>query len=903
MPDTLNPITLRELAQMLRDDSTTERSIRPYLTPDPETSRPFAPSIRPNPDLVNDEGQEGDWTVAMFNAFSRRKRQRIYRRKVATQFDAIRIVSEGDSWFQYPLLLDDVVDHLMNEDDFAVLSLGGAGHRLADMLVEDEITDTLDRERPAFFLISGGGNDMVGDGRLATLIRRFEKDRPANEYPNATFRSFLAEIGQLYRSLFHRLERTFPRMCVLCHGYDWVIPQKAKWLGAPLRSIGITSRGLQAEIVRVLIDQLNALLASLSTEFRTVRYIDCRGVCGQNDWYDELHPTGEGFRRVAQKFADEIRRAQADLEADSSPVQCPGRDAFFAGDPALPENDFVDLVHRRARQLGVDDRDDPVVAELNIKRFYEKVHLGADFLPARFLRDGDGRTRAVCRIRTSDGASGTGFLVSNTNSIMTNNHVLPTPEVAAEGTAEFGYESGGQKIHLALRPDTFFITNPKLDYTIVACDRDVGADVVAIPLLRSPSTITRGERVNVIQHPRGRPKEVAIRSNDVTSVLKTVIRYRADTEPGSSGSPVFNDAWDLVALHHAGVVDGGGRATNEGIRIASIVADLQARMRRGEAGRELSEIIASVADSSPHRGFFDLDGIVDADAGREVEIPEFRGHADFADVMFWNIEHFNEEVGRDRVERVACVLNRFAMDVMGLMEVQEGALERLVKTLRGRGSEMDYRILDVRGRQDLAVLFDTETTNVILRTDLNERHRDALAVRTRSGQTAFPREPLFAECTVDDNDIPIRFIVVVVHFKAFRDVESRARRRLAATSLGEIVEEIRSNVKLPVVMGGDFNEALNTDVLSALQDAPDLFALTADDARNGAISYVGDNHRSLIDHIVASRDLRIAPISGDDAAIVRLDRTMSDFTEAISDHVPLAMRLVARRRPLERGKR
>ena len=901
MPDTLKPITLRELAQMLRDDSVAERSIRPYLAPDPDTSRPFGPSIRPHPDLVKDEGHEGDWTVAMLNAFSRRKRQRIYRRKIATQFDAIRIVSEGDSWFQYPLLLDDVVDHLMNEEDLAVFSLGGAGHRLADMLAEDEITDTLNRERPACLLISGGGNDMVGDGRLATLIQRFKEGRPANEYPNATFDSFLDEIGQLYRNLFHRLERTFPRMSVFCHGYDWAIPQQEEWLGAPLKSIGITLPGLQAEIVRVLIDRLNALLADLSNEFRTVRYIDCRGVCGQNDWYDELHPTGESFGRIAQRFADEIRRAQTGLETTGPPVQCPGRVAFLTEDPALPESDFVDLVHRRARHLGVDERDDATVAEFNIKRFYEKVHLGADFLPARFLRDGDDRARAVCRIRTLDGASGTGFLVSNTNSIMTNNHVLPTAALAAESTAEFGYESGGQKIHVALRPDTFFITNSKLDYTIVACDRDVVTGVVAIPLLRSPSTITRGERVNVIQHPRGRPKEVAIRSNDVIGVLKTVVRYRADTEPGSSGSPVFNDAWDLVALHHAGFADGGGRATNEGIRIASIVADLQARMWRGEVSRELSEIVGRVADSSPHRGFFDLDGIVDPEATREVEVPEFRGHADFADVMFWNIEHFNEEVGRDRVERVACVLNRFSMDVMGLMEVQRGALERLVETLRGRGCEMDFRVLDVRGRQDLAVLFDTETTKVTLRTDLNERHRDALAVRTRSGQTAFPREPLFAECTVDDNDLSIRFIMIVLHLKAFGDAESRARRRLAATSLREIVEDIRSNLKLPIVMGGDFNETLNTDVLSALQDAPDLFALTADDARSGAVSYVGDSHRSLIDHIVTSRDVRVAPISGDDAAIVRLDRTLSDFTETISDHVPLAIRLVARGTPVASG--
>ena len=70
---------------------------------------------------------------------SKRKRQALYRSKVAKHFDAIRIVSEGDSWFQYPWLLDDVIDHLMAEDDIAILSLGGAGHRLVGSFRADRV--------------------------------------------------------------------------------------------------------------------------------------------------------------------------------------------------------------------------------------------------------------------------------------------------------------------------------------------------------------------------------------------------------------------------------------------------------------------------------------------------------------------------------------------------------------------------------------------------------------------------------------------------------------------------------------------------------------------------------------------------------------------------------------------
>ena len=117
--------------------------------------------------------------------------------------------------------------------------------------------------------------------------------------------------------------------------------------------------------------------------------------------------------------------------------------------------------------------------------------------------------------------------------------------------------------------------------------------------------------------------------------------------------------------------------------------------------------------------------------------------------------------------------------------------------------------------------------------------------------------------------------------------------------LAEIIEDIRQNEGLPVVLGGDFNEQLDNDVLSALTDTPDLFAMTADDATTDAISYVGTSHRSLIDHIITSRDVVAGDISGDDAAIVRLDASVSDFSDTVSDHVPVVFRMVMREDPIE----
>ncbi len=111
--------------------------------------------------------------------------------------------------------------------------------------------------------------------------------------------------------------------------------------------------------------------------------------------------------------------------------------------------------------------------------------------------------------------------------------------------------------------------------------------------LRDTIAYAPGQRLNVIQHPRGRRKEVALQSNTVTDIFTNHVRYSTDTEPGSSGSPVLNNSWDLVALHHAaGSQDGTGDwLDNQGVRVDKIVADLRSQLAGSTAGQAvLSEL-------------------------------------------------------------------------------------------------------------------------------------------------------------------------------------------------------------------------------------------------------------------------------------------------------------------------
>ncbi len=128
-------------------------------------------------------------------------------------------------------------------------------------------------------------------------------------------------------------------------------------------------------------------------------------------------------------------------------------------------------------------------------------------------------------------------------------------------------------------PERLFITDQKLDFTLVAIE-EVSADGTKVsdfgflPLIPQSGKGLVGEYVSIIQHPSGAPKAVAIRENQIVDVFDDYIHYSTDTMPGSSGSPVYNDEWIVISLHHAGVPNPKNRnefIANEGIRISSII--------------------------------------------------------------------------------------------------------------------------------------------------------------------------------------------------------------------------------------------------------------------------------------------------------------------------------------------
>jgi hypothetical protein len=231
-----------------------------------------------------------------------------------------------------------------------------------------------------------------------------------------------------------------------------------------------------------------------------------------------------------------------------------------ANTPARVEKRLARLALAEAARV-VPARSGPTSA-IEPVNMLERVIGKNDLMSITFLEMAVAAARTVARIRIRNGQQtigyGTGSLVGP-RLLITNHHVLGSEGVARPSLAEFNYQDGiPTAVAFELDPDNFFVTDPTLDYTIVAV-RERGTSQAVITsfgfnrLIEQEGKVLMGEPVNIVQHPNGELKQVALRENHVTDILPQFLHYHTDTAPGSSGSPVFNDQWELVALHHSGV--------------------------------------------------------------------------------------------------------------------------------------------------------------------------------------------------------------------------------------------------------------------------------------------------------------------------------------------------------------
>lgn len=243
------------------------------------------------------------------------------------------LVAEGDSWFDYPFY--DVLQKLDDDHGWDIEHVAHRGDSVESMAYDggqlDDFVRAIERvvrrgQTPHAILVSGGGNDVAGDAFAMLLNHR---SSPMFGLNAAVVEGVLAtRVRVAYTTVLAAVTATCDtllgtRVPILLHGYDYPVPDGRGvlggwgWLPGPWLEPGFREKGYDDIVERIgiardLIDRFYAMLATVvaTPAFGHVQLIDLRNTLSTDlansryrDWWgNEMHPTRQGFGRVADRF-------------------------------------------------------------------------------------------------------------------------------------------------------------------------------------------------------------------------------------------------------------------------------------------------------------------------------------------------------------------------------------------------------------------------------------------------------------------------------------------------------------------------------------------------------------------------------------------------------------------------
>ena len=228
------------------------------------------------------------------------------------------ILTEGDSWFSYPLNAN-IADYIEMMSDFSMLRLEHNGDEAREIMGagSDQLKKLkyyLKNYPVDALLMSAGGNDIV-----AAELKRLLNPRAAgatwqSAVKLASLTTLLDDIVDAYTRLLDARDALRPGCVVFAHSYCYFQPTGRKatgpfgllhagpWMKPVLVSKGIDPVAEGPQLTRYLVDELHARLQALAAARPRFIVIDQRAAIPVDDvhWADEIHPSGTGFRKLAE---------------------------------------------------------------------------------------------------------------------------------------------------------------------------------------------------------------------------------------------------------------------------------------------------------------------------------------------------------------------------------------------------------------------------------------------------------------------------------------------------------------------------------------------------------------------------------------------------------------------------
>ena len=249
---------------------------------------------------------------------------------------ALNLLADGDSWFDYPLpsqghLPTDVIVSLtdllhLDPKPLKLAHYGDATTALLGTSKRERLIATLKDPAHAPFdaiLFSGGGNDLVGDAFRFWLHDAASVNKDFKLATNdAALQDIIDIVRRAYRDLIAVRDEYADGAYLFFHQYDYATPTNASicdgligpWLQPSFIDRGwappvdaqflVNGRGVVSEILIEFANMLN----ELSTPTNKIVVVKTQGILNPDiDWANELHPTHDGFGKIAAAFQQALQ--------------------------------------------------------------------------------------------------------------------------------------------------------------------------------------------------------------------------------------------------------------------------------------------------------------------------------------------------------------------------------------------------------------------------------------------------------------------------------------------------------------------------------------------------------------------------------------------------------------------
>lgn len=246
-----------------------------------------------------------------------------------------KVLIEGDSWVSHPFLSNLAIqfDNL-GRDEFAILNVAIPGDTAKRMFSKGSrqlkrmgqlLHDRRFGYRFNMIFVSAAGNDIVGEEITSFVDKHLTNGRMDVDLINNEFDGIIRRISKNYKNIIElrdnsEINQNTP---IVCHCYSYLKPRKvgAKifgamfgkgWVKQHLDKLDIPHADQQL-IINTMLDRFYDALKKLEGKYDNFLVVDTRevllkgGIPNVSLFYDEIHPTGQGFRKVAKLIRREAK--------------------------------------------------------------------------------------------------------------------------------------------------------------------------------------------------------------------------------------------------------------------------------------------------------------------------------------------------------------------------------------------------------------------------------------------------------------------------------------------------------------------------------------------------------------------------------------------------------------------